>query len=239
MNQSTGLTAVERLVFPLDVADLAEARTLVGQLAGHVGVFKVGLELFTAAGPDAVRVVHEAGGRCFLDLKIHDIPATMAGAVRSACALGVDYLTVHTMAGPAGLRAVSEAARGTRTRLLGVTVLTSMDAGELEAVGHREAPADAVMRLAALGVAAGLPGLVCSTHECASLRAALGPEVELVVPGIRPSGAALGDQKRAATPAAAVAAGATLLVVGRPIREAADPVAAARAVVEEIAGALA
>lgn len=239
MSTPKGLSAVERIVFPLDVSDLAEARSYIERLAGHVGVFKVGLELFTAVGPDAVRAVHDAGGRCFLDLKIHDIPATMAGAVRSACALGVDYLTVHTSAGPAGLRACAEAARGGRTRLLGVTVLTSMDAAELSAVGVAGAPAEAVQRLAAMGVGAGLPGLVCSTHECAALRAALGPDVELVVPGIRPAGAALGDQKRAATPASAIREGATLLVVGRPIREAKDPVAAARGIADEIEEALA
>lgn len=239
MSPHRGLTAVERIVFPLDVSDLAEAREYVTRLAGHVGVFKVGLELFTAVGPDAVRAVHDAGGRCFLDLKIHDIPATMAGAVRSACALGVDYLTVHTSAGPTGLRACVEAASGSKTRLLGVTVLTSMDAAELGAVGLEGAPDQAVLRLATMGVGAGLPGLVCSTHECAALRAALGPDVELIVPGIRPAGAALGDQKRAATPANAVREGATLLVVGRPIREAKDPVAAARAIADEISEALA
>lgn len=228
----------DRLVFPLDVADLAEARAWVSRMRGEVGVFKVGLELFTAVGPDAVKVVHEAGGRCFLDLKLHDIPATMAGAVRSAIALGVEWLTVHASAGPAAMRAVSEAASGSETTLLGVTVLTSMDGSELAAIGVEGAPADAVERLARMATQSGLSGLVCSPHECARLRAALGASVRLVVPGIRPAGAALGDQKRASTPASAIRDGADLLVVGRPIRDAADPIAAARSVVAEIADAL-
>ena len=233
------LSPLDRLVFPLDVADLAEARTWVAQMQGSVGVFKVGLELFTAVGPDAVRVVHDAGGRCFLDLKLHDIPATMAGAVRSAVALGVDYLTVHTSAGPSAMRAVADVANGSKTTLLGVTVLTSMDEAEIGAVGLAGTPAEAVERLARMATSNGLRGLVCSPHECARLRAALGADVALVVPGIRPAGAALGDQKRAATPSVAIRDGADLLVVGRPIRDAADPKLAAAEVVAEIASALA
>lgn len=229
---------LSRLVFPLDVSDLAEAREWVARMRGSVGVFKVGLELFTAVGPDAVRVVLDAGERCFLDLKLHDIPATMAGATRSAVALGVDYLTVHTSAGPAAMRAVSEAAAGSKTQLLGVTVLTSMDDHEVAAVGLVGSPAESVERLARMATTNGLRGLVCSPEECARLRAALGPDVALVVPGIRPAGAELGDQKRAATPAVAIREGADLLVVGRPIRNAADPVRAANLLVEEIASAL-
>jgi orotidine-5'-phosphate decarboxylase len=237
------LSAVDRLVFPLDVHDLDDARTWIRRMAGEVGVFKVGLELFTAVGPDAVRAVHDAGALCFLDLKLHDIPATMAGAVRSAASLGVAYLTIHTSAGPVAMKACVDAAGAVRTMrgpttLLGVTVLTSMDAAELASLGVAGTPADAVSRLAGLATTSGLSGLVCSPHECAALRDALGRDVKLVVPGIRPSGADLGDQKRAASPALAIREGADLLVVGRPIRDAKDPVEAARAVVAEIARAL-
>lgn len=225
-----------RLAFPLDVPDLDTARAWVSKLAPHVGVFKVGLELFTAVGPDAVRIVHDVGAACFLDLKIHDIPATMAGAVRAASALDVAYLTIHALGGPSGVRA-SVAAVGTKTQLLGVTVLTSHDDAELRALGLEGTPREAAVRLATSAHREGLTGFVCSTHEITALRERLGPDVVLVVPGIRPSGAAAGDQKRVATPADAVRAGASLLVVGRPIRDAADPVDAARRVVEEIAEA--
>jgi orotidine-5'-phosphate decarboxylase len=230
-------SARERLVLPLDVTDLVTARRWIDQLAGEVGVFKVGLELFTAAGPDAVRAVHDAGAACFLDLKLHDIPATMAKATASAARLGVRFLTVHAVAGPAALRAV--AAEAGDTTLLAVTVLTSMDDDELESVGL-SGPADrAVERLGTLSVAAGVGGLVCSPLEVAMLRAQLGFAPTLMVPGVRPAGAAHGDQKRIATPGSAIEAGADFLVVGRPIRDAADPVAAARSVVDEMQRALA
>ncbi len=225
----------ERLVFPLDVPDLETAQRWIDRLAGEVGVLKVGLELFTAAGPDAIRAVHAAGAKCFLDLKLHDISATMAAAVRAAARLGVEYLTVHAVAAPAALDAVREAASGSPTRLLAVTVLTSLDAPQLDAIGLAGPPAAAVERLARLATAHGLDGLVCSPEECAVLRRALGDDVMLVVPGIRPEGSARGDQARVATPAQARRDGADLLVVGRPIRNADDPVAAARAVVAEIA----
>jgi len=238
MSNGFASSAVDRLVFPLDVPDLADARRWIATLAGHVGVFKVGLELFTAVGPDAVRAVHDAGAKCFLDLKLHDIPATMAGAVRSACDLGVAYLTVHAVSGPTALRAVVEASGG-RTQLLAVTVLTSMDEAELSTLGLPGSAEDNVLRFARLATSSGVSGLVCSPHECAPIRAALGRDVVLMVPGVRPAGAALGDQKRAATPATAIASGADLLVVGRPIRNAPDPLRAAAEVVAEIAGALA
>lgn len=230
------LTPKQRLVLPLDVPDLESARRYLDLLGDEVGVFKVGLELFTAAGPDAVRAVHDAGAACFLDLKLHDIPATMAKATASAAALGVRYLTVHTAAGPAALRAVCDAAGN--TELLGVTVLTSMDEGELSAVGLAGPAESAVVRLGTMAKQNGLAGLVCSPLECGALRAELGPEVTLMVPGVRPKGAALGDQRRAATPHDAIMGGADLLVVGRPIRNADDPVRAARAVVEEIRAGL-
>ncbi|MCA9577312.1 MAG: orotidine-5'-phosphate decarboxylase [Myxococcales bacterium] len=225
-----------RLVFPLDVADLVTARGLIEQLRAEVGVFKVGLELFTAAGPDAVRAVHDAGAECFLDLKLHDIPATMAKATASAARMGVRFLTVHAAAGPTALRAVAEEAGD--TTLLAVTVLTSMDDAELEHIGLLGPAAAAVARLGELSVTAGVGGLVCSPLEVPALRAALGSAPTLMVPGVRPAGAEVGDQKRVATPTSAIAAGADYLVVGRPIREAKDPVQAARAVVAEIGSAL-
>ncbi|WP_240481230.1 orotidine-5'-phosphate decarboxylase [Sandaracinus amylolyticus] len=228
----------ERLVFPLDVEDLAEARQWIARLRDHVGVFKVGLELFTAIGPDAVRAVHDAGAACFLDLKLHDIPATMAGATASAVRLGVRYLTVHAAAGPAALRAVAGAAANSGTTLLAVTVLTSLDRGELDAIGMRGEPADAATRLAGVARDAGVLGLVCSPHEVATLRGVVGEGGVIVVPGVRPAGADAGDQRRVATPTDAIAAGADLLVVGRPIRNARDPESAARAIASEIEAAI-
>ena len=215
------VSARSRLVLPLDVPDLASAAGLIEQLSAEAGVFKVGLELFTAAGPSAVERVHQAGSACFLDLKLHDIPKTMASAARAA-------------AGPHALRASAEAVRGSETQLLAVTVLTSLDAAELAAIGLSGTPTEAVTRLARLATDAGIDGLVCSAQECAALRQVLGPKPLLVVPGIRPAGAALDDQRRTATPTQALADGADLLVVGRPIRDANDPIAAARAIVREI-----
>lgn len=226
----------DRLVFPLDVADLAEARAWISRLSGSVGVFKVGLELFVAAGPDAVRAVHDAGSRCFLDLKLHDIPATMASAAARAVAQEVAFLTVHAAAGPRALALVADVARGSETQLLAVTVLTSFDAAELAAIGL-DAPASAAARLARVAVGSGVRGLVCSPEEATALRAIVGADGVLMVPGVRPSGADRGDQRRVATPATAILAGADYLVVGRPIREAADPRAAADAIVREIAEA--
>jgi orotidine-5'-phosphate decarboxylase len=229
-------SARDRLAFALDVDGLAEAERWASTLAEEVGVFKVGLELFVAAGPAAVEAVQRRGAACFLDLKLHDIPATVAGAVRSASRLGVRYLTVHAGGGPAMLRAAVEAA-GPGTTLLAVTVLTSMDEAELAALGETRSARTLVVDRARLAVQAGVRGLVCSPEECAAVRAAVGPEIALVVPGIRPAGASLGDQKRVGTPAEAIRSGADVLVVGRPIRQAAEPVAAARSIVDEIAAA--
>jgi len=234
----TQLSPRERLVLPLDVPGLDDARPWVEQLGSEVGVFKVGLQLFTAAGPAAVRLVHDAGAQCFLDLKLHDIPATVAHAVASAADLGVAYLTLHASNGPACLRAAAEAAEGSKTTLLAVTVLTSLDGEELEAIGMGADPTAAARRLGRLAVDSGVGGLVCSPHECGALRSDLGDDVCLMVPGVRPVGSDAGDQRRTATPAEAIASGADLLVVGRPIRNADDPTIAARAVVSEIASAL-
>jgi len=230
--------ARDRLVFPLDVADLAEARTWIARLADRVGVFKVGLELFVAAGPEAVRAVHDAGARCFLDLKLHDIPATMASATARAVEQEVAFLTVHGSAGPRALSLVADVARGSKTRILAVTVLTSFDAAELAAIGL-DAPGPLAARLARVAVGSGVRGLVCSPEEASSLRSIVGPEGVLMVPGVRPAGTDRGDQRRVATPAAAITAGADYLVVGRPIREASDPREAAAAIVREIQQAFA
>ena len=193
-------------VLPLDVPSLEEARPLVERLSAEVGVFKVGLQLFIAAGPAAVHLVHEAGARCFLDLKLHDIPATVGHAVSSACELGVAYLTLHAANGPACLTAAAAAAEGHETTLLAVTVLTSLDGAELEAIGIEGTPSGAAQRLGRLATRVGIGGLVCSPHEAGALREELGADVCLMVPGVRPAGSATGDQRRTATPAAAIAA---------------------------------
>lgn len=228
----------ERLIFPLDVATLAEARALVALLHPHVATFKVGLELFTAFGPEAVRVVHEAGADCFLDLKLHDIPETVARATESAVRQNVRYLTLHAANGPKTLAKAAAVAKSTKTTLLAVTVLTSMDEAELRAVGVPSTPASAVLALARMATSAGIEGLVASPQECKALRATLGTSVHLVIPGVRPAGSDTNDQKRTATPGEAIRDGADRLVVGRPIRDAQDPAAAADAIAREIENAL-
>lgn len=233
--------ARRRLVFPLDYASLDEARAGAGVVAPAIGVLKVGLELFVREGPSAVALGRELGLDVFLDLKLHDIPETVGRAVRNAAALGVRYLTVHAHGGRAMLeRAAEEAAKApSPLTILAVTVLTSLDGADLTALGIAAPPADQVLRVARLAWDAGVRGFVASATEAASLRRCLGPGALLVTPGIRPAGSAAGDQKRITTPAQAIADGADLLVVGRPIRDAADPLAAAQAVVGEIEGALA
>jgi len=229
----------DRLVFPLDVSTTADSDALLDLLHAEVGVFKIGLELFTAVGPAALQAVHARQRQSFLDLKLHDIPATVQHAVEAALRLGVTYLTVHAAAGPETLRAAASVVAGTQLRLLAVTVLTSMDDTSLASIGLSGPTSSAVMRLAALAVDCGVNGLVCAPAECSALRARFGRDVLLVTPGIRPAGSANADQKRVATPAAALAAGADLIVVGRPIREAPEPRRAAQSVVSEIARALA
>jgi orotidine-5'-phosphate decarboxylase len=231
----------DRLIVALDVSGLAAARALVERLEGVASAFKVGAQLFTAAGPAAVELCRAHGGRVFLDLKYHDIPATVEGAVRAAARLGVAWLTVHATGGSGMLRAAAAAAREAgpeRPRILAVTVLTSLDRAALQrelqvpiaVEGH-------VAHLATLAREAGCDGVVASPHEAAGARAALGRQGLVVTPGIRPAGADPGDQARVATPAAARRAGADYVVVGRPITGAVDPAAAAAAVVEELAGA--
>lgn len=232
----TNPDARSRIALALDVPDLDAAKRLIEQTQEHVGVFKVGLELYTAVGRPAVDTVHDAGAQCFLDLKLHDIPATMARAVARASEMGVAQLTVHAAA---GTDALSEAAdEAGQTRLLAVTVLTSLDAQALRAIGLEGDPASSADRLAKLAWNAGIRGFVASALECAALRAALGQEAFLVTPGIRPSGAATGDQKRVMTPGDAIRAGSDLLVLGRPIRDAEDPRIAARDIALQVSSAL-
>ncbi len=230
------MKARERLIVALDVPQEALAMVLVDGLAGEVGMFKVGSQLFTAAGPDVVRGIVARGERVFLDLKFHDIPNTVAGAVASAAQLGVSLLTVHGLGGKAMLEAAAGAIPALGTRLLAITVLTSHDARSLDEVGVGRPLDDEVRELALLARSAGIDGVVASPHEVPLLREACGKDLLIVTPGIRPAGARAGDQARAATPAAALAAGADYLVVGRPITEANDPAAAARAIVKEMEG---
>ncbi len=228
----------ERIVFPLDASNAAEARALAARVAPAVGVLKVGLELFVAEGPSVLAVGSEHGRPVFLDLKLHDIPETVERAVASAASHGVRYLTVHASGGPEMLRrAAARAEREScgQTMLLAVTVLTSMSDDDLALTGVPDGARDQVVRLARLAWDNGVRGFVCSPLEVAVLRETLGPGATLVVPGVRPAGAAQGDQKRVATPAATVRAGADLLVIGRPIRDAHDPRAAAAAIAAEIA----
>ena len=226
-----------RILCAIDTADLDAASALAGLLAGEVGGVKLGKEFFTAHGPHGVRRVAAAGLEVFLDLKFHDIPNTVAGGVRAAAGLGSRFLTVHASGGTAMLRAAVDAARdhgAGRPLILAVTVLTSLDENDLAAVGQRGPIADQAVRLAALAAACGVDGLVCAPPEIGRLRARIGSDRKIVAAGIRPGWAETDDQKRPAAPAAARAAGADYLVVGRPIARAADPVAAARRIAGEI-----
>lgn len=228
------MNARDRLVVALDVPQEEAARALVGRLAGHVGLFKVGSQVFTAAGPGLVREIVGRGEKVFLDLKFHDIPNTVAGAVSSASRLGVSLVDVHGLGGKAMMEAAVGALPAMGTRLLAITILTSHDEESLGEIGVNGSMAESVRRLAQLAKEAGADGVVASPHEVAIVREACGSDFLIVTPGIRPAGVALGDQARAATPAAALAAGADYLVVGRPITGAADPAAAADAIVREM-----
>jgi orotidine-5'-phosphate decarboxylase len=232
---SPARTAAERLIVALDFPDAAAALACADQLAGSVSWFKVGLELYLASGDSVVRELKRRGHSIFLDLKLHDIPNTAASAVRSLSRLEPDLLTIHAAGGKAMLNAVAEAARSLPKplRLLAVTVLTSMDATALAETGVPSAPVEQVLRLARLAADCGIDGMVCSPAEAAALHSAL-PKALLVTPGIRPAGADAGDQKRIATPQFALAAGANMLVIGRPITAAADPKTAAQAILGDM-----
>ena len=240
----TTTTAIEqaraRLIVALDVPSAKAATELVESLEDTCRWFKVGLELFVAEGPRVIEPLVSAGYNVFLDLKLHDIPNTVAAAARSAAQVGAKLLTVHASGGPAMLEAAREALAGLADapRLLAVSVLTSMDQAQLAACGVERSASAQVELLARMGLGAGITGFVCSPQDVTTLRALTGPAGVLVIPGIRPAGAELGDQKRVATPADALRNGASYLVVGRPITQAAKPAEAATAILGEMAGAV-
>ena len=223
-----------RMIVALDTDSPATALSFVEDLAGEAGMFKVGMELFPRGGPDLVRRIRETGADVFLDLKFHDIPNTVAGAVRSAVALGVRFATVHASGGRQMLASAAEAARGTATTILAVTVLTSLDETDLSEIGFSPPPADLAGRLAGMALQEGIEGIVCSAREVATIRKLAGETAVLVTPGVRLPENAVGDQKRVVTPYDAIRNGADYLVIGRPITKAEDPVAAARNVVAEM-----
>jgi len=227
----------DKLIIALDLPTGEDARKLVVSIGDACRFYKVGLQLFTAEGPKFVQHMIGEGRKVFLDLKFHDIPNTVSSAVRSVCTLGVDMLTVHAAGGSAMLRAALEASKAASKPplVLAVTVLTSMDAASLSAIGVTGSPADQVLNLALLAKEAGCGGVVASPQEAAMLRKALGPEMAIVTPGVRPVGADKGDQSRVATPAEAIRSGASHIVVGRPITAAPDPAAAARQILAELA----
>jgi orotidine-5'-phosphate decarboxylase len=227
------------LILALDVPTRETAAPLLRQLRGSVRWVKIGLQMFTAYGPDYVRAVADEGFNIFLDLKLHDIPNTVAKAVESLAPLPIGMLTLHTAGGREMMAAARAAQQQTKPELLllGVTVLTSMDGAGLSEIGVGVAPDAQVARLGQLAVSAGLSGLVCSPLEVGLLRSKLPAHVQLVTPGIRPAGEAGGDdQKRVMSPAEAAAAGSSYIVVGRPILKAKDPAAAARAILGELGG---
>ena len=229
------LTPRDRLIVALDFPSAAQALDQVDQLDGQCLWLKVGLELFLAAGSSIVTSLRERGFNVFLDLKLHDIPETVDRAVGRASSLGARMLTVHASGGPAMLRRATERAakEGAGLQIVAVTVLTSLDWGDLAAIGMEGGVAGSVERLARMAWAEGVRAFVCSPHEAAALRAALGPEATLVTPGVRASGGG-DDQKRTMSAREAIHAGASWVVVGRPIRDAADPLAAARAIASEV-----
>ena len=236
----TEIEPKERVFVALDTPDLARAAGLARALGDSVGGLKIGKEFFTAQGPDGVRAV-VGGERLFLDLKFHDIPNTVAGALRASLHLRPAIVNVHAAGGRAMMEAAAEAVREgaedaavPRPLLLAVTVLTSLDDQDLADIGVTDGSDAQVLRLARLARSCGLDGVVCSPREITALRQACGPAFKLLVPGIRPSWAASGDQKRVMTPAEALAAGADFLVIGRPITGADDPAAAARRIAEEL-----
>jgi orotidine-5'-phosphate decarboxylase len=223
----------EKIIVALDVGKMKDAVRLAA-LLHDIGHLKIGLQSYTAEGPALVRSVSSRGPKIFLDLKLHDIPNTVGKAVEAAGKLGVRMLTIHLGGGSEMVRA-AVAARSNDMLLLGVTVLTSSTDETLAETGVAGNTSDQVLRLARLGVASGIDGLVASPHEARMLRAEFGDKIKIVTPGIRPAGSAAGDQKRFATPREAIDSGADYLVIGRPITAASDPKAAARSIVEELA----
>jgi orotidine-5'-phosphate decarboxylase len=229
----------DRLIVALDVLSAVEAQEIVYELGDLVAFYKVGLQLFTAEGPKVVSELVNSGRKVFLDLKLHDIPNTVAGAVKAACELGVQMLTVHAAGGSRMLKEAREAAKNDSTplRILAVTVLTSFSRADLEEAGIKTEISQQVRHLAMLAKAAGCDGVVTSPHEAQALRSALGGEMAIVTPGIRPAGSEAKDQSRISTPAAAIRAGASHLVVGRPILDATNRPQAAKAILDEMVAA--
>ena len=232
---------MNRIILPLDVSSTAEALAIVRRLRGRVALFKVGLRLFCSEGPEVVRRVVAEGCEVFLDLKLHDIPNTVGAAVGQCGRLGATLIDVHLAGGESMLRAAVAArdalplsGAAARPRLLGITVLTSLDQGDLAAAGVQRDLKRQVVELALMGRRAGLDGVVASPHEIAPVKEACGPDFLVVTPGIRPASSAAGDQKRFMTPAEAVGLGADYLVIGRPILEAPDPAAAVESILKGI-----
>jgi len=238
--QSTDLQSNDprqRLIVALDVSTAAAAQKIVAAVGDSALTYKVGMQLYTAEGPKVVRDLVASGRRVFLDLKYHDIPNTVGAAVSEAAKLGVSMLTVHASGSGKMLRAAVEAAKASpELMVLAVTVLTSMDGNDLEKIGVRGTVEDSVVRLATIALANGCQGVVTSAREASTLRAELGDKFAIVTPGVRPAGGDMGDQVRVVTPAEAIASGASHIVVGRPITEAADPAAEARAILGQISG---
>ena len=230
------LSPKDRLIVALDVPSAAEAQKLVAQIGDSAAIYKIGKQLFTSEGPALVRELVSSGRKVFLDLKYHDIPNTVASAVRSAADLNVAMLTVHALGGSKMLRAAAEAAGQSARKplVLAVTVLTSMANEDLHEIGITGSAQDEVLKLATLAQKVGIGGLVASPSELKALRQAIGQEMKIVTPGVRPAGSDKGDQARVATPADAIANGADYIVVGRPITGAANPAAAAAAILAEI-----
>ncbi len=236
MTSSPAPAPEHRILVGIDTPNVSHARTLANALTGLVGGIKLGMEFFNANGSNGVRDVTGSGkAPLFLDLKFHDIPNTVAGAVRATVPLQPMILNVHASGGPAMMRAAQEAAKSTaddlgipKPLLIAVTVLTSLDADDLDAVGQKGPAAEQALRLATLTQECGLDGVVCSPHEITAIRNVCGPEFKLIVPGIRPAGSVTGDQKRVMTPKDAVDTGADWIVIGRPITQAEDPAQAAR-----------
>ena len=227
----------QRLIVALDVSTAAAAQKIVAAVGDSALTYKVGMQLYTAEGPQVVRDLVASGRRVFLDLKYHDIPNTVAAAVAEAAKLGVSMLTVHSSGSGKMLRAAVDAAKARpELMVLAVTVLTSMDRNDLEKIGIPGTVEDSVVRLATIALANGCQGVVASAREASTLRAELGDAFAIVTPGVRPPGGNIGDQVRVVTPAEAVASGASHIVVGRPITEAADPAAEARAILGQITG---
>jgi len=225
----------QRLIVALDVSTAAAAQKIVTAVGDSALTYKVGMQLYTAEGPEIVRDLVASGRRVFLDLKYHDIPTTVGAAVSEAAKLRVSMLTVHASGSGKMLRAAVDAARANPDLIvLAVTVLTSLDANDLEKIGVRGTVEDSVTRLAAIALANGCQGVVASAREASTLRAELGNDFALVTPGVRPAGTNSADQVRVVTPAEAIASGASHIVVGRPITEAADPAAEARAILAQI-----